>query len=617
MKNFYVGLLLSALTFSLISCSDSPFNRLKALNNSNVEPEQLNTTYNFDPMYQLNYSSVHKNSHIIDMLPILPLEANQYKPEMNQLKFQKICKNNNSSNLKKVKFIHGKVRTDINTDTNIYYAENINFYYVGDVELDKNLKYMIVFSPEKPMPLIYVKYHNGYPEIIENENSNIQESYIPTSLNSEILTEEEIIEADYKLLTSNKPKCGKKENPEPTSLFTNKEITLYTGFYEGEISIQKNDGNISCVNALQAIHSSLAHLQKRQKKPLKVYPIANKLNAMQGNILRLACNNSSYIVPTSLNQENLEYIGHSVYLAKIIMSVDKNSNVEDLYFSPQVLVPDVELNYPTHKAIRLSSYVSEVTSSVDESLKEVTAYIPINHLIDCKKLYEQVGYNYHANPEKRPLSTQVMHEFDNSTKAIQLAFALGESDEDSAAEKCKGDVPKTSPLIIQLNSEKPISVLNKVVNFDYNLDGKKESILGWPHYSLKNQIGFIIYKDKNHIQLIGNNSKFHKKNNFADGHEALSYFDNDKNGDIDSADKVLDRSLFIWFDKNNNGNVDPNELTTFKKYGITKINVSNIVNQFKDINHSHIAFIDTANKVESTFTKNPITIYDLWFTALE
>jgi hypothetical protein len=617
---FNISLFICSFLF-LSSCSDSSGNRSdRSTTNSNppTEPEE---SFSYEPLQQLSVSSVHKNSHTIDMLPILPQSAAQYKPEMGQLKFQKICQGASTiSSLKRVKFQVGSIGTDINTDFKIYYADNMEAYYVGDVQIDIDHKYMIVFAPGKSVPLFYVKYQDNYPQILGGQNTNglittDEQTISAPTFSAQVLTHENKLEKDYHLLTAGQPRCGRKSGPGPTANFIDTEITFYSASYQGELPRKEGTTQISCVNALQAIHSSLAHLQKKQSAPLKLMPVSNRLNAMQGNILRLACNRSSYIVPTSVTTDKIRYIGHSLYLAKLTMSVDKQTKNEDLYFNPKLHISDIALEYPTYDSIALSPYISEVSDSQDSSLKEIVAFIPFDHLIDCKKLYEQTGNVYQAHPEKRTLSTQIMQEFDSTTKSIQFEFSLGGTDEETVAEKCKGDGGKTSPLIIQFGSPSEVAVLKKPVFFDYDQDGKKDTIFGWPKYNAKNPVGVILYKDKNSVQLLGNTTKLQGKMSFADGHDALAVLDINKDGKIDSTDKILDVYLFIWFDKNNNAQIEKNEIVTFNQMNIAGIDVANVFPLAQKVSHPKLAYIDTANKVLLKKNALPAVIYDLWFTV--
>ncbi len=159
-----------------------------------------------------------------------------------------------------------------------------------------------------------------------------------------------------------------------------------------------------------------------------------------------------------------------------------------------------------------------------------------------------------------------------------------------------------------------VTLLDTPVQFDYDLDGQPETILGWPKFSPDNRVGLIIYKSGEKFQLLGNTSKLHGQSGFTDGHDALSILDQNKDGILNSGDKIFDKSLFIWFDKNNNARLDKDELTTFQKMHVKSINVKNIVSLNKAVSHPQLAYIDSANTVKSTKKNSSAIIYDLWFT---
>lgn len=620
-------LLLSSISLllflSLISCSDSSSNRTASRQNNatpNVEPD---STFNYEPVKEIAANTDLKNKHLLDLLPLLPQKAGKDKPLLNQVKIQKICFNDaNLKNLKRVKYTVGLLGTDVATDFKIYYTANEDSYYIGDIQLEDDLKYMLVFSPGKSSPLFYVDYITS-PQI-----TNSTPSPNATATNSEneisapiygplVLNHDSVSDINYNLQTLAKPRCGKKEGPEPTANYVDTEVTFYSATYQGELPRKDGATNLICINALQAIHSSFAHLQKKQSRPLKLTPIANKLNSIQGNIFRLACNKGSYLVPTSVEQNKIFYTGHSLYLAKLTLTVDKKSKDEDLYFNPKLKTSDSLLDFPTHNAIALAPYISEVSSSSDPNLKDVVAYIPVDHMIDCNQLYEQAGSVYSNNPQKRPLSTQIFEKFDVGSKNIKYELALSESDEVSRVDndKCQGETPKTSPLIISFNPGKVVAVSDTPVLYDFDQDGKKEEILGWPKFDKNHVVGLVVHKMGKKFQLLGNATQLKNQKGFADGHEALAILDHNRDGVINKKDHVLDNYLFIWIDQNNDAVLDKKELHTFRQLQVKAIDVKNIIASPQAVSHTKLAYIDTANNIISNRRAKPAIIYDLWFTV--
>lgn len=156
------------------------------------------------------------------------------------------------------------------------------------------------------------------------------------------------------------------------------------------------------------------------------------------------------------------------------------------------------------------------------------------------------------------------------------------------ADGSKGEEPVTAKHTIQLYSPlvldfmsvgKPLfsSVSESGVKFDLDGDGRAERT-GW--IAGYRDVG-LLSLDLNGNGKIDNGSELFGEGTVmkatgrkgADGYTALAQHDSNKDGFIDSQDKIFDK-LMVWFDRDHNGKSSADELVPVAKTGVSRIGLS-------------------------------------------
>ena len=132
---------------------------------------------------------------------------------------------------------------------------------------------------------------------------------------------------------------------------------------------------------------------------------------------------------------------------------------------------------------------------------------------------------------------------------------------------------RISPVVFKFDAKnelRTIPLKYSRVKFDLNGDGTKEKT-GW----ISGKEGFLVLDiNQNGLvdsgrELFGNHSGWGKRS-YKNGYLAMEHFDTNKDGFLDRRDIVF-YNLKLWFDLNQNGISEGNELKTLPGMGITRM----------------------------------------------
>lgn len=179
-----------------------------------------------------------------------------------------------------------------------------------------------------------------------------------------------------------------------------------------------------------------------------------------------------------------------------------------------------------------------------------------------------------------------------------------------------------SPLVMDFSGKETIetvSVLQSKVRFDLLGDGRNVRT-GW--ISGKNQALLALDlngngKVDNGRELFGEATLLSDKNPAQNGFIALAQYDLNKDGVINTKDKVFDK-LILWFDQNQDGVTNKGELKTLSALGVTGIDVrykkSNQAND-NSILENNVALEARFNGPSACGTAG-CKIYDVYFSTM-
>ena len=232
----------------------------------------------------------------------------------------------------------------------------------------------------------------------------------------------------------------------------------------------------------------------------------------------------------------------------------------------------------------------------------------------------------HGSPESGAFMFNAPGLFNNITTAISNFKG---SIELTPRNRFNGEIGKKvtysatfySPLVLKFSPEANIKTLsiNEGVRFNLMNNGRKQQV-GWVD-ALEG--AFLIY-DRNKNGQVDNGSemfgeatlsKAHKK--FNNGFDALAEYDSNKDKVIDAKDKVYGQ-LQLWFDLNQDGISQANELV-----GLTKLNIQSISLDYKDVDKAQqdnagnkILYSATFHGPKICGTRGCI-IYDVFFNNID
>ncbi len=182
------------------------------------------------------------------------------------------------------------------------------------------------------------------------------------------------------------------------------------------------------------------------------------------------------------------------------------------------------------------------------------------------------------------------------------------------------------PLIVDLGAD-----INNAqgINLSSQIEGILFDILGlnaMPNPFAKKQISWtqeqryqFVVKPNEDGQVLGINEMFGDNTLGPDGlfskegFEALSKYDQDKNGIIDTEDPVYNE-LYLWHDANRNGVSDAGELTSLNAAGISSIDLLYDPNFYEIDQYGNKT---TFKSIVRFFDGRRTLIFDLWFKYLE
>ncbi|MFZ2956637.1 MAG: hypothetical protein WA705_07080 [Candidatus Ozemobacteraceae bacterium] len=130
-------------------------------------------------------------------------------------------------------------------------------------------------------------------------------------------------------------------------------------------------------------------------------------------------------------------------------------------------------------------------------------------------------------------------------------------------------VAKVDPLALDTNGDGlHLTTTDKGAWFDMNADGRPEKV-GW----VQGDDGLLML-DRNGNGTIDNGTEvFGEQNGAAHGFAELAKFDGNRDGVIDSKDKIY-KALKLYRDMNSNGRIEKNELVGLQEAGISSLNLS-------------------------------------------
>ncbi len=179
-------------------------------------------------------------------------------------------------------------------------------------------------------------------------------------------------------------------------------------------------------------------------------------------------------------------------------------------------------------------------------------------------------------------------------------------------EKPNTDLNKvpSSPLILSpdKNAVLTTSILHGVY-FDLDNNGHKE----WTAWTLQGILCFDIDEDgviSNGGELFGNHTILKNGQKAANGFEALKEKDSNHDGKIDENDELYHK-LLIWFDRNQDGISQPDEIMTLIEAGVKGI----------DLNYKNTSYVDSngnSHKQQGSYTLadgSIANITDVWFQS--
>ncbi|MCL2718168.1 MAG: hypothetical protein FWE14_05250 [Lachnospiraceae bacterium] len=108
--------------------------------------------------------------------------------------------------------------------------------------------------------------------------------------------------------------------------------------------------------------------------------------------------------------------------------------------------------------------------------------------------------------------------------------------------------------------------------------------------------------------LFGDNTLLKNGRLAANGFEALKDLDDNNNGIFDANDAAF-HELYLWFDLNSNGRIDPGELIPLSETGIVSIDLNYVNSDYIDSNGNAFKQISTADMEDGTI----IDVIDIWF----
>ncbi len=166
----------------------------------------------------------------------------------------------------------------------------------------------------------------------------------------------------------------------------------------------------------------------------------------------------------------------------------------------------------------------------------------------------------------------------------------------------------SSPLVLDINKDGTINTTDKIVNFDLDNNGYAE-LTSW----VSSEDGILVYDKNNNgvidngSELFGNNTTLSTGKLATNGFIALSDYDLNKDGKIDSNDAIYSL-LNVWQDLNQNGISEAEEMLTLSELNIDTINTTYTTS-------STIDQYGNEHKQIGTFTSNGETynINDVWF----
>jgi len=619
-------------------------------------------------------SNNSKIESVLDALPNLPIDAGKKRPTSEDVTLEELCLTNKST-LQKVVFNRGVIGTDGTTDYAIFLRDKFDYgFLLGKILLEKK-NYYIVFQKGREIPVFYVDFETK-PKISNFKAGELKPSF-DINEESSVLTNILFDEHNHQIMGNQfaqnnsfgeAPKCGKINppntppvTPDPTEhysletlqnddgKYSNQELTIYYAQVEANVDMSKLKKKMQetgkCITAYQVLKKA-AQLTSLTSKPLLSKINSSGKNNIEGRTLRASCDERTAVAMTQLGNEGddqTKLYGLRTYVVKLVTTIGLNDDQNSLHLNPLILYGNDGSELPSLNHLKLSPYVTQIEEFPEINKKVLTAFIPIGDLFDCQGIREKAGVA--GDNLKRTSEAMEKLGLSNTTLDYEIEIAHNGDEENNGNAKCKGKNPLSSPLVIHIGEDSLLTTKKAPLSFDLNGDGIKESVSGWPKamdFKFRSKTGFLIVnahkkyekKSLSGVNLLGHHTDYSFLKNirnapFSDGHDALSALDVNNDGSIDQKDRIELESngkeisalkiLSIWFDFNQDGIKQRNEIQSLEGYGIKALStkVESVGEKVRAsggkgsiTTESAVIFKKSHKKLNGLFK-----VYDLWLES--
>jgi len=585
---------------------------------SESTPEVVSSTKNSpkkqDPFDGLTEDTPEKKQATVSNLPRLP-DGNQ--PFVDEVNFTELCPDGNEA-LTQVNFTVGAIGNDAK-ESFLIYPNGKPAYEIGFVNTRSGKHFSIVALSSGAYPVVYVEPQNKFSaDMIQNRSLQNQEKELKIPIN--FLSSDQIQSNQYQVASVEEGgiKCGAPPtqppppitDPTPSSL-NSKGVQLVFAQLNKTFDAEKLKSYLrehnSCIKAYQALNDSSNAFSKITASPggdivTNGYAVTDLDAAALRSYACLSYGSSptppsqppisgpgasSYGSPlliTSLTSSQSTMISPATFFYLVKFHVNGNVDLNNLNVQIKLGMfngNDYNRLLPFNESFNLKNSIINIEQFDNSTI--VTAAIKMIDTLDCPRVLTKA---MEISPKQfsktnPPTFNQAFNTLGLNNVPIQY-HAEVTSPEVDPNPPCKNGGTAKSPLILDLSSEKNFgfatnSLSEKVIHLDLDGDYKKEKLLGWPKFHQK--LGFLLFGKipKNGqisgSQLIGHYSDFTILNipreEYLNGFQALQKLDMNNDRYISNDDLYKNKSILsqlsFWQDFNQNGKVDPKELSPLEK----------------------------------------------------
>lgn len=241
------------------------------------------------------------------------------------------------------------------------------------------------------------------------------------------------------------------------------------------------------------------------------------------------------------------------------------------------------------------------------------------------------GIRYvHPDPSFSATSSQINNLHNSAMKFIPMTISAQEGKaypyalsfpETRTIATYQHTVDLISPVVLDFTPEdsvKTLAVNESSVYFDLDGNGTKEQT-GWISGSQAGFLALDLNQDgviNSGKELFGNHSFSKSGSSFANGYKALSHYDDNQDAKITSQDKIFN-SLVVWFDQNQDGVSQRNEIKTLTELQVTEIssNYQEVKAELK-FNRGNMVKFESSFKGPGQCGDSGCKTYDIFFNTL-